>query len=89
MHKDRMMRERPKETGTRSNATRASRDLRRAPLSRTSSGVSRAASAAAEPPEEPPGVRWRSHGLAHVPWSALYVCTSACENDSRGRPTIL
>ena len=36
-----------------------------------------AASAAAEPPEDPPGPRARSHGLFVVPWIALKVCQSA------------
>ena len=36
-----------------------------------------AASAAAAPPEEPPGVRVTSHGLLAVPWIALKLCQSA------------
>ena len=36
-----------------------------------SSGVKRAASAAAEPPDEPPGVRSMSHGLHVVPNTSL------------------
>jgi len=42
-----------------------------------SSPVRPAASAAAEPPEDPPGPRARSQGLLVVPWIALKLCQSA------------
>src|ERR1700730_5747549 len=35
-----------------------------------------AASAAAPPPVDPPGVRVRSHGLLVVPWIGLWLCQS-------------
>jgi hypothetical protein len=35
-----------------------------------------AATAAAEPPELPPGVRWGSYGLLVRPWTLLKVCMS-------------
>ena len=37
----------------------------------SSSGVNRAASAAADPPDEPPGVRSTSQGLPVVPNTSL------------------
>src|SRR5262245_52581145 len=43
----------------------------------SSSGTYPAASAAAEPPEEPPGVRVTSHGLLVVPYTGLKLCQSA------------
>jgi hypothetical protein len=43
----------------------------------SSSGTYPAASAAAEPPEEPPGVRSRSQGLFVVPYMTLKLCQSA------------
>ena len=41
-----------------------------------SSAVMPAATAAAGPPEDPPGVRVRSHGLFVVPKMGLQVCQS-------------
>ena len=35
--------------------------------------TSPAATAAAEPPDEPPGVRWRSHGLRVTPLASVAV----------------
>ena len=37
----------------------------------SSKGVNPAATAAAARPDEPPGVRVRSHGLPVVPWTGL------------------
>ena len=45
-----------------------------------SSPVSPAASAAAEPPDDPPGVRVRSHGLLQVPCIELKLCQSDSMN---------
>src|SRR5262245_59079623 len=47
-----------------------------------SNPVSPAASATADPPDDPPGTRVTSHGLLVVPWIGLKVCQSAA---SRGR----
>src|SRR5215470_17053894 len=41
-----------------------------------SSGTNPAASAAAEPPDDPPGVRDRSQGLLVVPYTSLKLCQS-------------
>ena len=41
-----------------------------------STGVIAEARAAADPPDEPPGVLIESHGLLVVPYCSLYVCTS-------------
>src|ERR1041385_3127493 len=43
----------------------------------SSSAERPAAIAAADPPDEPPGERARSHGLFVVPKTGLYVCASA------------
>ena len=40
-------------------------------------GLNPAASAAAAPPDEPPGVRAGSQGLRVVPYTGLKVCQSA------------
>ena len=45
----------------------------------SSSAESPAAIAAAEPPDEPPGVRAGSHGLFVVPKIGLWVCMSAVQ----------
>ena len=45
------------------------------------SGASQAATAAAEPPLEPPGMRSRSHGL-RVTWKALFSVDEPMANSS-------
>jgi len=47
-----------------------------------SSGASPAATAAAAPPLEPPGVRARSHGLFVRPKTGLSVCRSASSSET-------
>src|SRR6266704_525084 len=50
--------------------------------------VSPAASAAAPPPVEPPGVRRRSHGLLVVPNTSLWLCQSVANGGTLVLPRI-
>jgi hypothetical protein len=54
----------------------------------TSRKPSPAASAAAPPPVDPPGVRVRSQGLFDWPATALYACQSAAHSGVFVLPTI-
>src|SRR5205814_9457732 len=51
-------------------------------------GRTAAATAAAEPPDEPPGVRSRFHGFRVVPWSKVRVIASAPNSGAAVLPTI-
>ena len=50
-------------------------------------GTSPAATAAAEPPDEPPGVRSRFQGLRVVPWSLVFVQLMNPNSDAVVCPT--
>src|SRR5438067_8340980 len=54
------------------------------PISRADIPV---ATAAAEPPDDPPGVRATFHGLRVEPYTALWVCTSAPSRGTLVLPT--